>query len=147
MAPEQVLQEGIRAGERQGVQADLGVVGFTAPAVLILRTVSHQEHKTCWGQAIDEAIEQGLRLRIDPVQVLTDQQQRLHLAPRSSTRFRALSVRAALRRVEVRSELSVGSTSRSESSAGMVSWSSASSVKTCPVTLARMVRTSSPSST
>ena len=55
---------------------------------------------------------------------------------------------AALRRIELQKKgLSSGRTSSSESSsAGIASWRAASSVNTCPVTLARMVRESSLSS-
>jgi hypothetical protein len=47
--------------------------------VLVFRAVvDQQEHAGC-GQALDQSLEERLRLRIDPVQVFKDQQQRLHL--------------------------------------------------------------------
>ena len=38
-----------------------------------------EEEEACGRQAVDEGVEQGLGLRINPMQVLKDQQQRLHL--------------------------------------------------------------------
>ena len=78
--PQQGLQELVRAGRRQRVEPQLRVVGLAAPAVLVLRAIVDQEQEAGRGQALDQAVEQGLGLRIDPVQVLEDQQQRLHLA-------------------------------------------------------------------
>ena len=67
---------------------------------------------------------------------------------RSSTRLRASRVR--WRRwggSSCQEGLSSGKASSSASRAGSVSWRVSSSVSTCPVTLARMVRVSSLSST
>ena len=46
----------------------------------VVRPVVDQQEQARRGQALDKAIEQGLRLRIQPVQILTDQQQGLLLA-------------------------------------------------------------------
>jgi hypothetical protein len=48
--------------------------------MLILRTVVDQQQELRGRQALDEAVEQGLRLGINPMQVLEYYQQRLHLA-------------------------------------------------------------------
>ena len=48
--------------------------------MLVLGAVVDQEQAAGRGQALDQAVEQGLGLGIDPVQILEDQQQRLHLA-------------------------------------------------------------------
>ena len=48
--------------------------------MLVLGTIIHQEEETGGRDALDQAVEQGLGFRIHPVQILTDQQQRLHLA-------------------------------------------------------------------
>ena len=48
--------------------------------MLVLGTVVDQEEEPGGGQALHQAIEQGLRLGVDPVQVLTDEQQGLLLA-------------------------------------------------------------------
>ena len=78
--PQQGLQELVGAGGGQRVEPQLRVVGLAAPAVLVLRAVVDQEQQAGRGQALDQAVEQGLRLGVDPVQVFEDQQQRLHLA-------------------------------------------------------------------
>ena len=56
------------------------VVGLAAPAVLILGAVVDQEQQAGRGQALDQTVEQGLRLGIDPVQILANQEQPLLLA-------------------------------------------------------------------
>ena len=48
--------------------------------VFVLGPIVHEQQKTGRAQAFHEPVEQGLRLAIDPVQVLKDRQQRLHLA-------------------------------------------------------------------
>ena len=77
---EQGLQERVNAGGRQGIKPQLRVRGLAAPAVLVLRTIVHQEQQPGGRQALDQAIEQRLRLRINPVQILEDQQHGLDLA-------------------------------------------------------------------
>ena len=47
--------------------------------MLVLRPVINQQQEPGGGQALDQAVQQGLGLGIDPVQILEDQQQRLHL--------------------------------------------------------------------
>ena len=56
------------------------VGGFITPAVLVFGPVVDQQQDAGGGQVVNETVEQGLRLGIDPVQILKDQQQRLHLA-------------------------------------------------------------------
>ena len=48
--------------------------------MLVLRPIVHQEQQAGGRQALDQTIEQGLCLRINPVQILEDQQERLLLA-------------------------------------------------------------------
>ena len=48
--------------------------------MLILGAVVDQQQHPRRRQALDQQIEHGLRLGVDPVQVFEDQQQRLHLA-------------------------------------------------------------------
>jgi hypothetical protein len=48
--------------------------------MLVFRAVVDQQHEAGRRQAVDEGIEQGLSLSINPMQVLKDEQQRLHLA-------------------------------------------------------------------
>jgi hypothetical protein len=63
----------------QWVESELGVVGLAPPGVLIFRAIVGEKEKPGRWQALDEAIEEGLRLGIDPMQVLKDCQQGLHL--------------------------------------------------------------------
>src|SRR6266498_1243506 len=65
---------------RQRIEPELRVVGPRAPAMFVLWAVVDEEEDACGGEALDEAIEEGLGLTVDPVQVLEDQEQRLHLA-------------------------------------------------------------------
>jgi hypothetical protein len=62
------------AGARlwQSIEAGLAVVGLAAPAVVILRTVVHQKQEASGGQTLDQAIEHGLGLAVDPVKILDD---------------------------------------------------------------------------
>jgi hypothetical protein len=48
--------------------------------MLVLRPVVDQQQEPGRRQAVDQAVEEGLSLGIDPVQVLEDQQQGLPLA-------------------------------------------------------------------
>src|SRR5262245_12495465 len=73
------MQEFVGTGRRQRVEPELGVVGLAGPAVLILRTIVDQQEHPGGRQTLDQPIEQGLRLGIDPVQILKDEQQGLDL--------------------------------------------------------------------
>ena len=77
---QQGLEQGVRARLGEGVKPQLRVVRFTAPAVLILGAVVDQQQHPGGRQALDQHIEHGLRLGVDPVQVFEHQQQGLHLA-------------------------------------------------------------------
>src|SRR5262249_37180750 len=79
VVPKQRVQEFVRAHRGQRVEAQLCVIRLAAPAVLVLGAIVHQEQEAGGRQALDQALEQGLRLRINPVQVLEHQQQRLLL--------------------------------------------------------------------
>ena len=74
VVPEQGMQQLVGTHWRQRVQAQLCVIGLAAPAVLVLRAVVDQQQQAGGGQALHQAIEQLLRLGIDPVQVLKHQQ-------------------------------------------------------------------------
>ena len=61
----------LSAGKR--VQPDLAVVGLAPPAMLVLGPIGYQQQDARRPQALDQAVEQRLRLAVDPVQVLEDQ--------------------------------------------------------------------------
>ena len=65
---------------RQGVEPELRVVGAAAPLVPILGPVVHEEQHPGRRQALDQRVQQRLGLGVDPVEVLEDHEQRLHLA-------------------------------------------------------------------
>src|SRR5262249_11030968 len=65
---------------RQGIDAQLEVVGLAPPPVLVLGSVVGQEQDTGGGQTLHETVEQRLGLGVDPVEVLEDQEQGLDLA-------------------------------------------------------------------
>ena len=77
---EERIEQLVGALGRQGIDPELAVVGLAAPGVLVLGAVVDEEQEARRGQALDEAIEQGLGLAVDPVQVLEDHHQRLDLA-------------------------------------------------------------------
>src|SRR5437899_954767 len=60
---------------RKRVQPQLAVVRLPTPAVLVLGTVVHEQQEARRTQALDQTIEQRLRLAVYPVEVLDDQQE------------------------------------------------------------------------
>jgi hypothetical protein len=71
-AAEQGLEELFGALGRQGVDAKLAIVRLAAPAVLVIRAVSDEEQDAQSREAFDEAVEQCLGLRVDPVEILEE---------------------------------------------------------------------------
>ena len=101
VVPQEGVQEFVGAHRWQRVEPELGVVGLAAPAVLILGAIVDQQQQPGRRQALDQAVEQGLRLGIDPVQILEDQQQGLHLTFAQQHALQAVErASAPLRRVE-----------------------------------------------
>ena len=148
VVPQQGLEELVSARRGQRVEPELGVVGLAAPAVLVLRAVVDQQQQRAVGRLSTRLSSRACVSVVDPVQVLEDQQQRLHLAFAQQHALERLErALAALRWVEGLQRAVAGRASRSARSAGRVSWSVSSRVSTCPVTFARMVRGSSRSST
>src|SRR5262249_59562529 len=80
VVPEQGVQKLVGAHQRQRIKPQLRVVRLATPSVLVLRTIVHQQQEMGSRQALDQAAQQGLRLRVDPVQILKHQQQWLRLA-------------------------------------------------------------------
>ena len=64
----------------QGVEPDAGIVGLAAPAVRVLGPIVDEERDAGEGQAFHEAVEEGLRLAVHPLQILEGDEQRLDLA-------------------------------------------------------------------
>jgi hypothetical protein len=67
------LQEFVRLHRRQRVQPHLRVVGLRTPSVPIFGAIVDQQQQAGHGQALDQAVKQGLRLGVDPVEILEDQ--------------------------------------------------------------------------
>ena len=64
---------------RQRIEPELGVEGLAPPAVLVLRPVVDEEEEPGRRHAFDEAVQQGLGLGVNPVEVLEGHQERLEL--------------------------------------------------------------------
>jgi hypothetical protein len=64
---------------RERVQPHLAVGRLAAPGVLVLGTVIHEQQHARPPEALDQAVEQRLRLTVDPVEILEDQEERLFL--------------------------------------------------------------------
>ena len=60
--PQQGVEDRLGARRGQRIEPQLRIVGLTAPAVLVLRAVVDQQQQAGRGQAVDEAVEQGLGL-------------------------------------------------------------------------------------
>src|SRR6186713_389487 len=61
----------------QRIQADLAIARLAGPGVSVLRAVVHEQHQTRGTQTVDQAVEQGLSLVVDPVEVFDDEEERL----------------------------------------------------------------------
>ena len=60
--PQERDEEGVSAGGGQWVEAELGVVGLRAPAVLVFGTVIDQQEDTGGGQAVEQTVQGRLGL-------------------------------------------------------------------------------------
>src|SRR5262249_51018574 len=75
----QGLEKCLGALRGQGVDAELSIIRLVPPAVTVLRSVVHGEQQAGSGQTLHHAVEEGLGLRVDPVQILEHQQEWLDL--------------------------------------------------------------------
>ena len=112
-----------------------------SPVMPVVRPVSEQQEQACRRQALAQALQQRLGLRIQPVQILTDQQQGRPCSGAAAAAW-AGAVSVCWRRCvgsSCQKGLSAGRASSNARSTGTVSWRAASGVSTCSVTLACMV--------
>src|SRR5215813_5917574 len=58
------------------MDAELGVVPLAPPAVLVFGTVGDEEEEASRGETDHEAVQEGLRLRVDPLEVFEYKEQR-----------------------------------------------------------------------
>ena len=78
LAEQRVQQLVGTLGAASAIEPQLAVVRLAAPGVLVLGpVVDHEQEQARRRQALDQAVEQRLRLAVDPVQVLEDHQERL----------------------------------------------------------------------
>jgi hypothetical protein len=69
--------------------------------VLVLGAIIDQKEQARCRQALHQAVQQGLRLGIDPMQIFKDHEHRLHLTfPQEHAFERRECALAALRRIE-----------------------------------------------
>src|SRR5262249_3436701 len=94
-------QEVLGPLERQGIQPKPSVVALADPPVLVLGTVVDQEKYPRRREALHEAVENRLRLRVDPVKILEHEEQRLSLALTNQEPLDGIDgALTALRRIE-----------------------------------------------
>src|SRR5262249_13577972 len=102
LLPQEVAEQFQGILRPQGVEPQLDVRGLAPPAMLVLRAVGDEQEQPRRGQALHQAVEEGLGLRIDPMQVLAHQEERLHLAlAQQQTLYRVQDVLTALDSVEM----------------------------------------------
>ena len=77
IGPHERLEKFLGTLARQGVDTQLRVVGLTSPGLPVLGAVIHDQQQPRRSQAVDQPVEHGLCLCIDPVKILDDQEQRL----------------------------------------------------------------------
>src|SRR5262249_22318500 len=78
--PEQGLEQCLGALRWQWIDAELSIICLTPPALPVLGSIVHDEQQSGCGQTLHDTVEERLGLRVDPVQILEHQQQRLDLA-------------------------------------------------------------------
>ena len=100
---EERIEQGLGALGRQGVEPKLRVAGLAAPAMHVLGAVVDEEEHPGRRQALDQAVQDGLGLAVDPVEVLEDDEQRLDLSlAQEQALHRVQGALTALRRVKRR---------------------------------------------
>src|SRR4029450_10715326 len=87
----QGLEQLVRALRAQGLDPELTIVALTTPGVTVLWAIVDEEEHRRRGQTLHHAVEHGLRLSIDPVEVLHHEEEGLDSA---------LAKQQALHRIE-----------------------------------------------
>src|SRR6185436_19642429 len=70
IGPEEDLEQHLGTLPWQRVDPEPGVDGLVAPVMRILEPMADEHQETGAGEALDQAVEQRLRLTVDPVQIL-----------------------------------------------------------------------------
>jgi hypothetical protein len=73
--PQQRPQQGLGVARAERIDADLRVERVDGPAMLVLGPVVDAQENPLVGQDLDQLVEQGACLGVDPVQVLEDDEQ------------------------------------------------------------------------
>ena len=141
---EEAIEQLAGARRRQRVETELGVVGLAAPAMLVLGAIVDQQEDAGARETLHQAVEERLRLAIDPVKVLEDEEQRLHLALTEQQALDGLERSlAALRGIEgLPAELFHGDVEQGEEGR-QGRPEGGSRVRSLPVTFSRIFRLSS----
>ena len=74
---EQGLEEGGGLCGRQGVNAQLRIIGLPTPMVLILRPIADEQEKLGARQTLDQRVEDALSSGVEPVEILKDEEEGL----------------------------------------------------------------------
>jgi hypothetical protein len=77
IVPEERVQEFSGTLRRERIQPHLAVAGLAAPSVLVLGTVVHQQQQARRSHAVDDGVEEGLRLAVNPVEIFEDHEKGL----------------------------------------------------------------------
>src|SRR4029077_929105 len=80
VVPEEHIEQRFGTVPWQRVDPDLRVGGLAAPGMRILGPMADEQQETRTGEALDQALEERLRLAVDPLQIFEHQRQRLRLA-------------------------------------------------------------------
>src|SRR4029453_15089597 len=74
------VEQLVRAVFRERIESDLVVITLASPGVAVLGPIVDEEEQPQGGQALHEAIQDRLCFRVDPVEVLEDDEERLDLS-------------------------------------------------------------------
>src|SRR5688572_22335302 len=117
---------------------------FCFPRRVVFRPVIDKKEKSRRRNSFDQAVEEALGFRIDPVEILENEKERLGLAfPQKQTLDCFQCTLAALGRIQYFPSYIVDGTSKSERTAGRVDSKVLAKVSSLPVTFSRILRVSS----